>query len=206
MRLTDERAAELSPGSSLLVPESAKLDVPQLTLEMWIRPAVAPAKDKVAGLFDNPGQYSMLFEDTRRVRCGLTGDDNANSEASVPLNMWSHVACRFDGRQLRIYINGQLSECATFENRIEPGGVPGAAIGSRLIPGPLPVYRDRFTGGVDNVRIYNSALPDDQICTAAGFPSGTCKATCPSRDDGGFGGPGGGPGGPGGGWVTGPGH
>lgn len=206
-RLPGEKAASLSSTSTLLVPESAMLDVPKLTLEMWIRPAAEPGKGKSVGLFDNPGQYAMRFENKRRVRCGLTDDDDsAHSAASVPMNMWSHVACRFDGNNLRIYINGQLSECATFDGTIKPGGLPGAAIGSRLIAGPLPLHRDPFIGAVDNVRIYNSALPDDQICTAAGYPSGTCNKTCPTGGDGSFGGPGGGPGGPGGGWVTGPGH
>ena len=183
VRIQDERAAELSGTSTLRVPESSMLDVEKLTIEMWIRPTVEPADGDVAGLFDNPGQYAMLFENRRRVRCNLTDDLGASSEASVPMNMWSHVACRYDGNELRIYINGQLSRCDTYGAPIELGGLPGSAIGSRLIPGLIPVHHDRFIGGVDNVRVYDRALLEDQICTAAGQPSGTCNATCPTRDD-----------------------
>lgn len=184
-RIQDESAAELAKMSSLRVSESDMLDVPKFTIEMWIRPTTEPGDKQVAGLFDNPGQYSMLFENKRRVRCGITGDNDANSEGGVPMNVWSHVACRYDGNEMRIYINGQLSECARFDAQVESGGLPGSAIGSRLIPmlAPLtPVHYDRFLGGVDNVRIFDRPLLDDQICTAAGQASGTCHNECPVRD------------------------
>jgi hypothetical protein len=178
-----EQAALLSAASSLLVRESAALDLARFTIEMWIRPGQTPKyKDGDAGLFDNFGQYTMRLQSDRRVRCGLVGSDRVSSTAAVPAGAWSHVACRYTDGEMRVYINGQLSNCQSVE-AITQLGLLGSAIGSEVNPIPGGPPKDRFIGGIDNVRIYDHPLEDDRICVAAGWPTGSCEATCPSTED-----------------------
>jgi hypothetical protein len=186
-----EQAAEISLASTLDVPASPKLDLPKLTIEMWIRPSLDPFTSQ--GLFDNPGQYRMLYENRRQVRCGLAAASaSIDSQDSLPLGRWSHVACRYDGKELRVYLNGHLSKCGTL-----PRGATttsgGEAIGSLLqgVSGTR-THSSPFLGGVDNVRVYGRARTDADLCAAAGQPAGSCRTACPDddRDGPGPGGPG----------------
>ena len=178
-----ERAAVLSAVSSLRVPESPTLDLAAFTIEMWIRPDRKPPKRKDAGLFDNPGEYTMRIKDDLKIRCGVSAAAGApvTSDGAVPEREWSHVACRYDGAELRVYINGQLSRCQSATKVPIPSGL-GSAIGAELAPiAPIAPENlvDRFLGGVDNVRIYDRPLADDLLCEAAGHPRGSCQSECP---------------------------
>lgn len=182
----NEDAALLTPVSSLLVAESPALDVPRFTIEMWIRPdQVVKHKDGDAGLFDNPGHYGMRLREDRKVRCGV-GDlrlTRLSSLSAVQARTWSHVACTYDGTELRVYLNGQLAGCEELQSTV-PGGAFGSAIGAEIAPGPSPDdVKDRFLGGVDDVRIYDRALAADRICRAAGHTdTASCRSECPSDE------------------------
>lgn len=175
-----EKAAELSPASTLDVPASPKLDLQKFTIEMWIRPNLDPFTPQ--GLFDNPGQYRMLYETKREVRCGLAaGSASIDSRDSLPLGRWSHVACRYDGKELRVYLNGHLSECGSLSRgATTPSG--GEAIGSLLQVSGTRTHSSPFLGGVDNVRVYGRARTDADLCAAAGQPAGSCRTECPDDD------------------------
>lgn len=180
-RTDNEQAVTLRPTSSLRVPESAALDLPQLTIEMWIFPEQKPPKRVDVGLFDNPGQYTMRLQDNLRIRCGLVGPAQASSASAVPEQQWSHVACRYAAGELRVYVNGHLSECQTAALIPVPSAV-GSAIGAELKPGvdlATAEVIDRFIGGIDNVRIYDRALDEAAICAAAGQEAGSCEDECP---------------------------
>jgi hypothetical protein len=180
----DERAAVLSTVSSLRVPESPSLDLAAFTIEMWIYPELRPGKGQDVGLFDNHNQYSMRLRDGLRIRCGLDliSKASASSRGSVLERTWSHVACRYAEGQMRVYINGHLSACQAL-TPIPLGSTLGSAIGAEIDPLAPENLRDRFIGGVDNVRIYDRALEDARICAAAGQAPGTCQSTCPGKDD-----------------------
>jgi hypothetical protein len=180
-RTADEQAVTLRPTSSLRVPESAALDLPQLTIEMWIFPDQQPPKHVDVGLFDNPGQYTMRLQDNLRIRCGLVGAAQVSSASAVPKQQWSHVTCRYAEGELRAYVNGHLSACRTAAAIPLPIAV-GSAIGSELKPSAdlaTAEVIDRFIGGIDNVRIYDRALDEAAICAAAGQEPGSCEAACP---------------------------
>lgn len=200
-----EQAAQLSNASSLRVRESASLDLATFTIEMWIRPDRAQPKGKDGGktdhgLFDNHGHYAMRIREDLKIRCGIGPDAAArvSSESAVPGQTWSHVACTYAGGEMRVYVNGHLSDCQAL---VAPAFASdrGSAIGAEIDPAGLDGLRDRFLGGVDNVRIYDRALDGPALCAAAGH-TGACPDECPSTGDGGDDGPGGfgGPGGPGG--------
>ena len=81
------------------------------------------------------------------------------STAALPLNTWTHVVGAYDGSMLRLYVNGVLnnslaasgSSCNTSSalvlgRNIETGGTP-----------------ENFTGYLDDVRIYNRGITEDEV-------------------------------------------
>ena len=184
-RLADEQGVTLRSTSSLRVPESAALDLARFTIEMWIFPEQRPPKRADVGLFDNPGQYTMRLRDDLRIRCGVSGDLPVSSDSTVPEQQWSHVACRYADGELRVYVNGHLSDCRTVTPRAL--AVPaGSAIGAELRPSldlATAAPADHFIGGIDNVRVYDRALDEASLCAAAGQAPGSCPTECPLSSD-----------------------
>ncbi len=183
-----EQAALLSDASSLRVGESPTLDLPAFTIEMWIWPQRAQPKGKDGGkidhgLFDNHRQYTMRLREDLKIRCGVGLDAEArvSSESAVPGQTWSHVACTYLDGEIRVYINGLLNDCQDLGSPTSTGD-RGSAIGSEIDPADPARLRDRFVGGLDNVRIYDRALDAARICKAAG-QTGTCPSECPEYDE-----------------------
>ncbi len=100
------------------------------------------------------------------------------STASVPLNEWVHVCAEvIDGRQL-FYLNGEPS------NPAEEGAGEGSVIAhgqEALRIGNAP-ENNSFLGKIDDVRIYNGALSqeDIQLIMISGLSS---EATLPNPDN-----------------------
>lgn len=185
-RRPGEQAAVLRSTSSLRVRETPSLDLPRFTIEMWIFPDQPPPKRTDVGLFDNFGQYTLRLRDDLRIRCGLTATSDILSNSAVPRQAWSHVACSYADGELRVYLNGQLSDCRTV-TPISLVGTFGSAIGAELKPnvGATAVAPgDRLLGGIDNVRIYDHAVEAAHICAAAGQAPGSCLDECPADGTG----------------------
>jgi hypothetical protein len=122
----------------------------------------------------------MQIEDDGDMLCGVVGSARVKGNARVTAGEWAHVACRFSGGEMRVYVNGWLAGCETSLNPAVPTvGIIGSTIGSRSAA-PSPGYRDRFIGGIDNVRVYKTPLTEEQICASAGQAAGTCNTACPS--------------------------
>ena len=72
------------------------------------------------------------------------------------MNAWTHLAATYDGRTLRMFVNGVLVGA-------EP--MSGALItsGNVLSIGGSVVWGGHFEGLIDEVRIYNRALAPGEI-------------------------------------------
>lgn len=72
-------------------------------------------------------------------------------------NIWHHLAGTYDGRELRIYVDGELKEVSECKGYIKSSA-------SSVNIGRNPQKPDRFYEGViDDVRIYNHALTEDEV-------------------------------------------
>jgi hypothetical protein len=154
--------------------EAAKLDITEgLALDMWIRPMGALGTD--GWLLDNNTQYGATYTSTGTIRC-LLGPRNVESTAIVPNDgRFHHVACTYDGTDLKVFVDGDLSRCHTTTDGILTTGMSGLAIGANLAgPDTAPSFSAKFVGGIDDVRVWARAGVD--VCTAA-RRSG-CKTRC----------------------------
>ena len=76
----------------------------------------------------------------------------------ISLHRWTHVAARYDGTQMRIFINGTLDTATTAAT---PANTPLATTAPVLIGGDPNNHH--FHGTLDDVSIYNRALSDAEI-------------------------------------------
>jgi hypothetical protein len=142
------------------------------SLSAWINPSsstgtiLSRANEEVEGkgfaLFLKEGHLSASL-----IQRWLDDGVRIESEASVPLNRWSHIALTYDGSRLasgvRIYLDGQLLKARILLDYMnQPFDVKqplriGAGLGRA----------NRFHGRITEVRVYRSAQTPEEIAMLA---------------------------------------
>jgi len=157
----DGQAVVTDAASVILVPEHIGLDVPALTVELWVRATAFPVNSDRAGLVDDDGQYGLFVYAGGEIRCSCAGQ--AVSYQSLEPNVWTHLACTYDPiAGLLLYIDGDEEASAPANGMPSTSGTTGLSIGGNNPSG------DPFTGAIDNVRIWNRARSASEICAVAG--------------------------------------
>jgi hypothetical protein len=87
------------------------------------------------------------FDGTIRQTSGIS---------AVPVDRWSDVAVTYDGSRLRLYINGRQVSGRTTTGTIQTPPNPVWIGGNRP-------YGEHFQGLIDEIRIYDRALPENEI-------------------------------------------
>ena len=82
----------------------------------------------------------------------------ANGSTSILDGQWHHLAGVYDGNEVRLYVDGHLDASASAPNPVNIRSDP-VYIGSRV---DRPTMRN-WTGWIDEVRIYNTALSEANI-------------------------------------------
>jgi hypothetical protein len=174
-------AALHGDGSSggIEVAPTPELDPVELTAEAWIRvPDQAPEGDSRRWVVNKNDDewtagYWGLVTDRDRVGAYLNiGGGEANMIGAwsptkrLPADTWQHLACTYDGRDLRVYLEGREVAVTAVNRPRQPGALP-LAIGRRQ-----DAY-NVFLGDIDEVRLYSRALTAAEIAAraaAAGAP------------------------------------
>ena len=150
-------------SSRVTVADAAALRLTSgMTLEAWVRPAVAATgwRDIVYKGNDNYYLEASSANGNRPVGGAIIGSSQTQAFGTAPLavNSWVYLVETFDGSTLRFYVNGaQVSSVAR----------TGALMTSSnpLQIGSDSIYGQYFNGLIDEVRIYNTALSAAQIQT-----------------------------------------
>jgi hypothetical protein len=121
-------------------------------------------------MVSNRGEGSIGWQVRRHSSTSLcfttrgVGNDDTPSSIVPPLNEWIHIACVYDNvnNTKRIYING-VEDTVVDTN---PGTIGATThntyIGARANSGNT-AQETRFTGMIDEVRIYNRPLSDGEV-------------------------------------------
>ncbi|MFN0053195.1 MAG: LpqB family beta-propeller domain-containing protein [Planctomycetales bacterium] len=142
-------------------PEALRLQGP-LSLSFWIRPAPQAGNGY---LLSKHGWNVYLGTDLApRFETRSANDtawDTLAASQPLPSDSWSYVVALFDPqqRQIALYVNGQLAA-----ERARTDGALGATAGFPLELGHYNQSRtQKFRGRLDEIRIYNRALPKEEI-------------------------------------------
>ncbi len=151
-------------NSWVTVANSSSLDLTTgMTVEAWVDPTTLSSPDAgwdaaVAKEHQNSGNdisyalYAANGTGTPPAGHILVGntDHGAQGTSVIPLKTWTFLSATYNGTTLDTYVNGTLAGSATIKGSIF------------TTTDPLRIGGDwdseMFTGLIDNVRIYNTAL------------------------------------------------
>jgi methionine-rich copper-binding protein CopC len=175
-----------SLNSWVTIANSSSLDLTTgMTLEAWVDPtslnspdagwAAAIAKEhQNSGNDISYGLYAANGTGTPPAGHILVGntDYGAQGTSVLPLKTWTFLSATYDGTTLKTYINGTQVGSTTIKGSIF------------TTTDPLRIGGDwdseMFTGLIDNVRIYNTALTQAQILTDMTTPVTSAPPTAPA--------------------------
>ncbi|MEW5805297.1 MAG: LamG domain-containing protein [Patescibacteria group bacterium] len=140
-----------------------------MTFSVWVYPTDLAAYDPILAkvststvtgyeLANSSGSLRLILK-TPSTTCDY-------SAGTLAQNVWQHVVAAYDGSNINLYLNGQPvgspSACST-----------GAAVNDEnLLIGGRATDSAKFSGRIDEVRIYNRALDSQEI---SGLYSGINK-------------------------------
>jgi len=155
----------LAFGSSRYVncgsPES--LDITgNITLEAWIKPASINTYGIISKIDGSGiGAYGLWTRSTGSFEILLDNPDGGWINASSPVNTlrtneWNHLVGLWNGTQMKVYHNGVQAGASSYSGRMV-AAAQNLTIGA-LVPGSYIL-----NGSIDEVRVYNAALPSSAI-------------------------------------------
>ena len=154
------KAVTLNGTSDTIDAGNIQINNEGITLSIWVK--LNPGEIKSSGqstvFFDKHQSFHFVIYDNELQFSIGSGEENKLRSAQLPNeNVWTHLAASYDGKQMRLFING--SQVATKE------------IQSEILLSNYALYiasdeTGNFVylgGNVDNVRIYDRALHYSEI-------------------------------------------
>ena len=161
------------------------------TFSLWINPASVTGGGSLMHI--SPTQtgngttcYDLLvFTSTGALVAqwaqGGTNIVNATQGPVIPANAWTHVAVMFGSSNgLRLFVNGQLSASSlntggtsytSFDNQqyvtLGTNNPWALTTTTTCQNGTIPILPGQFIGGVDEFRVYNREIDNQELCVLA---------------------------------------
>ena len=136
---------------TVVVKDYSTFDISEnMTFMAWFRPTDTLTNRTFIVKHDS---FYVSFGEQNQLKFGVHPHDISVESADTIGSRWYHFAVTFDAKTMRIYINGQL-------NSMLPNDVPMAPSEADLLIG------QGFSGNIDEVRVYNKALSEDEIVDA----------------------------------------
>lgn len=126
-----------------------------IAFELWIKP-MRKAHGMSCIIGESLSSFLLTYYNTEL--CQLYIGDGGNSvKGQITLDAWNHVVGSFDGTHLTMWVNGRRT--GHNESKVRAYKTFGVmAIGTDGQP-QLP----RFTGLIDDLRVYNRGLSEDEV-------------------------------------------
>jgi hypothetical protein len=132
-----------------------------MTQEAWVRPTALGSAWRTV-LFKEQAAHMTyaLYANTNTGRptaqAYVGGERDARATAGLATGAWAHLAATYDGSTVRLYVNGVQTATAAASG-------PMAVSTGPLDIGGNGIWGEWFAGLIDDVRIYNRALPAAEI-------------------------------------------
>ncbi|MHC4406165.1 MAG: LamG domain-containing protein, partial [Planctomycetota bacterium] len=137
-------------------------DLDAFTLAAWVKPE-SHRNSQVLLSRGDAGKLFTLYLHENRVRMLVEYRPGRYTHANCPqppVNVWTHLAGSYDGREIRVYVNGELQHAVAAPGRISKSGEP-------LFIGALAPDARAFHGRLEDIRVWDRALADLEIAQAA---------------------------------------
>jgi len=142
------------------------INVPYLTISVWVK-WFRFFEDSAGHAIVSNSNYAadgyMLYQATdapyNRIQAFVYTTSIAVivSKTLLNTNEWYHVVLTYDGSFIKLYINGVL------DNRVAQSGTIKATTNPFLIGSTYTTGEAKFNGIIDEVRIFNRALSEEEI-------------------------------------------
>ncbi|MFB0556152.1 MAG: LamG domain-containing protein, partial [Phycisphaerae bacterium] len=148
---SDSLTADLFQGSFTL---SAWIN-PKRTGDTWQQIFRSMREDDTSNdtlFINNDGRLSWRG----RVNAAWAGGMCETASGVVPADQWTHVAVTGDGTNFRVYVNGALSQESAFQTT-------DGSNATYYIGGDPTWIGESYSGMIDDFRIYNHVMSEDDI-------------------------------------------
>jgi hypothetical protein len=183
-------ALRFDGDDAVALPSSSALEPPQITVAAWVRRAGSPGDYRYIVSKGATSCYMSSYalytgkQGSVAFYVSSGGDYTLSDQPSRSVvwdGRWHHLVGTYDGRYVRLYVDGRQ----VGDGVAQPGGIDYGLI-SR---GPyIGAYRGgcnlSFSGDIDTVEIYAAALSDAQIAGDAGEPAGVVPPSLPGSGGG----------------------
>ncbi len=162
-------------GAGVRVPHAAALTFTgPFSIAVWVNPTASQAAQPQWAWVEKWGRspaggtsgYMLRMDAARKAKFSLAAggsSDQVLSVSAVPAETWTHVAAVYDGSRGHLYVNGKRERSEAM--KLKPG-----ENASPLSIGAAPQGGNRFTGALDDVRLYDRALSEAEVASLAAEP------------------------------------
>ncbi len=156
-------AVSLSGEHALGIAVPTDPEMAAITFSAWARPTTLAGYCDVFRKDDGNQRLLFSFQENGTILSlgldigGYIELDAATDAAELMDGSWHHLAGTFDGKAMRVYVDGREIDSLERPGAITTGNVAWAFIGSSN--GTIEHYQ----GGLDDLRVYSAALTAEEI-------------------------------------------
>ena len=156
-------AIELSgKGDYVKIANESAFDITsQITISTWVNIISVP-QEWTGIVTKGDGAWRMSTSFANNVfHFGVSREDYLNGNVAVGSGLWHHVACVYDGSKMSIYVDGKRDASRPRTGPIATNDFPVC------IGGNIELTGHCWNGLIDDVRVYNYALSENEIAALA---------------------------------------
>ncbi|MEZ5197110.1 MAG: LamG domain-containing protein [Bacteroidales bacterium] len=149
----------------ITITDDPSLNSPEFTVSAWFYQEGEGGYPRIVDKFKYLSEegYGLVLNDANdQLRAELYDNTGTHqtieSGSSIPSNSWVHGACTFDGEILSVYVDGMLADQLAVNTPLQQSS-KDITIGN----GNDETQDHPFTGIIDDVRIYNRSLIEEEV-------------------------------------------
>lgn len=128
----------------------------KLSISAWVHPKAIPEGEPAIG-GEDPRTYALTYYKTGKAYFYPVGSGGFYVSAPLKTGSLYHLAGTFDGKTVKLYVNGTLKASKELDEPRE------CKRGGKLVIGGGNRAKSFFNGIIDDVRIYNRALCAEEV-------------------------------------------
>ncbi|MFV0268591.1 MAG: LamG-like jellyroll fold domain-containing protein, partial [Draconibacterium sp.] len=141
----------------------------EFTLSAWIYPTSVTGTKTIISKNTSGRDFTLNINSTPKVGAhfhGATGYRTCASTTTPSTNQWIHAVATWSNNQWKIYYNGVLESTCTHTGYDPPW------TGGNMYIGSLTTSSEKFSGLIDEVRVYNRALSATDVTALYNYTGG----------------------------------